>query len=174
MPVTPPQGKPRCLQLLNHSFRKVSVQSGRAGDRVWSRVMSILTLPVKQQLPRGNTRHLNWWCQFDIQQHSCQGHLKGEKTWSEIIFLNLFCFFFSLCWKWSVSPCLLHSHTSSYQLNSFFFHMFSMVLVWIATQLFRLLFKNYLFQFMQICISDSEFHIWNIKTALKTGVCCTI
>lgn len=31
----PPQGKSKCLQLLNHSFRKVSVPAGRAGDRFW-------------------------------------------------------------------------------------------------------------------------------------------
>lgn len=37
--------------------------------------------------------------------------------------------------------------------------MFSMISVWIVIQFFRLSLKNYLCQFVQICISEPEFHI---------------
>lgn len=53
---------------------------------------------------------------------------------------------------------------------------FSMVLVWIAIQFFRLPFKSLLhfMQFMQIYVSESEFHIRNIKTALQMAAYCTV
>lgn len=52
-----------------------------------------------------------------------------------------------------------------------FLHRFSMVSVWISIQLFRMPFKR--LHFMQTSISNHEFQIRNMKTALKLAVCCT-
>lgn len=131
-------------------------------DRVWLGAMSNLTLPPKQQLPgKHKTPELAAICHppmLTSRAAERRSSMIREYILQHICIFKPFSFL-SILVKSSVSPCPLHSHTFSLQPNYLFFHMFSMVSVGISIQFFRLSFKNYLFQFIQICISNSEFHI---------------